>query len=193
MKHAQTIARGMAALAAAGLLCGCPAPIPELPPLAASNPPPADAATPAPPLPVPAPALSIEELQQLLQRALILQAQAPAGSTIALVTRDALGTGTSGPGLVCMLATDAADITVVQLLPATRADGMRELQAYRTWIKQQGLTAIIVAREDTTTLVMELGLGANVLMQVGATGAYVVHGAHDPAAARALLAQLFPE
>jgi len=180
----------MAALAA-GLLCGCQPPIPVLPPLAASNPPPVAAVMPVPT--VPAPELSIEDLQWLLQRALVLQTQAPAGSTIALVTRDALETGTSGPGLVCTIASDAADITVVQLLPATRADGMRELQAYRTWLEQQGLTAIIVAQGDITTLVMEAGAGATVLMQVDATGAYMVRGAHDPAAARALLAQLFPE
>lgn|GEM_PF-1933431 len=193
MKTKQTILRALAATMAAGLLCGCQPRRPALPPLAASNAPAAGALAPAPAPGMPAPALSIEELQRLLQRALILQAQAPVGSTIAFVTADALGTGSSGPGLVCALATEAAEITVVQLLPATRADGMRELQAYRAWLEQQGLTAIIVSQGDVTTLVRETGAGAHVLMQVGATGAYVVRGAHDTAVARALLAQLFPD
>ncbi len=179
------------AITAAGLLCGCQPPIPDLPPLPASHPPPPAAVAPAPAMP--ATELSIEDVQQLLQRALVLQTQAPVGSTIALVTQDVLETGTSGPGLVCRMAADAADITATQLLPATRADGMRELQAYRTWLEQQGLTAIIVAQGDVTTLVMAAGAGGHVLMQVDATGAYVVRGAHDTAAARALLAQLFPE
>jgi hypothetical protein len=129
----------------------------------------------------------------MLQCALIMQAEAPAGSTVALITHDALETGGSGPALVCATRTVGADVSVLQMLPATRADGMRELEAYRDWLERHGLTAIIVEQHDVITLLLERGGDANVMLQVSDAGARVVRGARDAAAARALLAQLFPE
>jgi hypothetical protein len=96
-------------------------------------------------------------------------------------------------GAICArYRTASGAVELFGIVPQNRAEGMRQLKAFKQWLADQGITAVFVDKDDTVALYVNDSSMEPVYMIVDLHGLRGVRGLDDVADAQALLARWIP-
>jgi hypothetical protein len=96
-------------------------------------------------------------------------------------------------GAICArYRTASGSVELFGILPQNRAEGMRQLKAFKQWLADQGITAMFVDKDDTVALYVNDSSIEPVYMIVDSHGLRGVRGLDNVSDAQALLARWAP-